>query len=76
MQFLNIDKFSNYKRFLNVTNALVLRVIKNLKKSLNREEKVVERYVTTEEYNKAEHLWLVFIQHDVTKVPNYKHKRI
>ena len=75
MQFLNIDKFSNYKRFLNVTNALVLRVINNLKKSLNREENVVERYVTTEEYNK-EHLWLVFIQHDVTKVPNYKHKKI
>ena len=28
--------------------------------------------VTTEEYSKAEHLWLVFIQHDVTKIANYK----
>ena len=56
LQFLNIDKFSNYKRLLNVT-ALVLRFITNLKKSLNREEKVEQRYVTTEEYSKAEHLW-------------------
>ena len=47
LQFLNLEKFSNYKRLLNVT-ALVLRFINNLKKSLNREEKVVQRYVTTE----------------------------
>ena len=39
---------------------------------MNREEKVVQRYVTTEEYGKAEHLWLMFIQHDVTKINNYK----
>ena len=71
LQFLNIDKLNNYKRLLNVT-ALVLRFINNLWKSLNQEEKVVQRYVTTEEYNKAEHLWLVFIQQDVTKINNYK----
>ena len=55
---------------LNVT--LAMRFINNLKKSLNQEEKVVQRYVTTEEYSKAEHLWLVFIQHDVTRIANYK----
>ena len=49
-----------------------MRFINNLKKSLNQEEKVVQRYVTTEEYSKAEHLWLVFIQHDVTRIANYK----
>ena len=52
LQFWNIDKFSNYKRLLNVT-ALVLRFINNLKISFNWEEKVVQRYVTTEEYSKA-----------------------
>ena len=66
LQFFNIDKFSNYKRLLNVT-ALVLRFTNNLQKSLNKEEKVVQRYVTTEEYSKAEHLRLVFTQQDVTK---------
>ena len=71
MQFLNIDKFSNYKHLLNVT-ALVLRFINKFKKSLNREEQVVQRYVTTEEYSKAEHLCLVFIQHDVMEISNYK----
>ena len=71
LQFLNIDKFSNYNRLLNIT-ALVLRFINNLQKSLNQEEKVVQRYVTTKEYSKAEHLWLVFIQQDVTKINNYK----
>ena len=55
LQFLNIDKFSNYKRLLNIT-ALVLRFINNLQKSLNQEEKVVQRSVTTKEYSKAEHL--------------------
>ena len=30
------------------------------------------KYITTEEYCKAEHLWLVFMQHDVTKIANYK----
>ena len=39
----------------NVT-AVVRRFINNLKSSLNREEKNVERYVTIEEYSKAEHL--------------------
>ena len=65
LQVLNIDKLSNHKRTLNVI-AFLLRFIKNLKKSLNREEEVVERYVTTEEYSKAEYLWVVFMQHDVT----------
>ena len=64
---MNIDKFSNYKRLLNVT-ALVLRFINNLKKSLNQEEKVVQKYLTTEEYSTEEHLWLVLVQHDA----NYK----
>ena len=54
-QFLNIDKFSNYKCLLNIT-ALVLRFINNLQKSLNQEEKVVQRSVTTKEYSKVEHL--------------------
>ena len=67
LQFLNIEKFRNCKCLLNVT-ALVPRFINNLKKRLNQEEKVVQRYVTTEEYSKAEHLWLVFIQHDVMKI--------
>ena len=67
LQFLNIDKFSNYKRLLNVI-TLVLRFFNNSNKSLNREENVAQRYATTEEYSKAEHLWLVFIQHDVTKI--------
>ena len=71
LQFLNIDKFSNYKRLLNIT-ALVLKFINNLQKSLNQEKKVVQRHVTTNEYSKAEHLWLVFIQQDVTKINNYK----
>ena len=53
MQFLNLDKFSNYKRLLNVT-ALVLRFINNLKSSLNREEKFVKRYVTTEDAAKQD----------------------
>ena len=52
--------------------ALVLRFINNLQKSLNQEEKVLQRYVTTKEYSKAEHLWLMFIQQDVTKINNYK----
>ena len=56
---------------LNIT-ALVLRFINNLQKSLNQEEKVKQRYVTTKEYSKAEPLWLVFIQQDVTKINNYK----
>ena len=56
---------------LNVT-TLFLIFINNLQKSLNQEEKLVQRSVTTEEYSKAEHLWLVFIQHDVTKITNYK----
>ena len=68
---MNTDKFSDYKRLLNIA-ALVLRFISNLQKSLNQEEKVVQRYVTTKEYSKAEHLWLVFIQQDVTKINNYK----
>ena len=71
LQFLNIDKFSNYNHLLNIT-ALVLRFTNNLQKSLNQEEKVLQRYVTTKEYSKAEHLWLVFIQQDVTKINNYK----
>ena len=50
---MDADKF-NYKRLLNVT-VLVLRFFYNLKKSLNQEEKVVQRYVTTEGYSKAEH---------------------
>ena len=50
----NIDKFSNYKRLLNVT-AIALRFINNLKKRLNREEKVEHRYGTTGEY-RPEHL--------------------
>ena len=52
LQFLNINKFSNYKRLLNMT-AIVLIFIKNLKKRLNREKK---GYVTAGEYSKAEHL--------------------
>ena len=68
---MNTDKFSDYKRLLNIA-ALVLRFISNLQKSLNQEEKVVQRYVTTKEYSKAEHLWLVFIQQDVTRINNYK----
>ena len=56
---------------LNVT-ALVLRIINNLQKSLSQEEKVVQRYLTTAEYSKAEHLWLVFMQKDVKKINNYK----
>ena len=28
--------------------------------------------MTTKEYSKVEHLWLVFIQQDVTKINNYK----
>ena len=56
---------------LNVT-ALFLRFINNLKESLNREEKIVERYVTIEECNKAGPLWLVFIQQDVTKINKYE----
>ena len=71
LQFLNIDKFSNYNRLLNIT-AFILRFTNNLQKSLNQEEKVVQRYVTTKEYSKAEHLWLVFIQQDVTRINNYK----
>ena len=71
LPFLNTDKFSDYKRLLNIA-ALVLRFISNLQKSLNQEEKVVQRYVTTKEYSKAEHLLLVFIQQDVTKINNYK----
>ena len=50
----NIDKFSNHKRLLNVT-AIALRFINNLKKRLNREEKVEHRYGTTGEY-RPEHL--------------------
>ena len=60
LQFLNIDKFRNYNRLLNVT-ALALRFINNLKKSLNQEEKIVQRYVTTEEYSKAECLFMVSV---------------
>lgn len=30
-------------------------------------------YVTTEECSKAQNLWFVFIQQDVTKTANYKH---
>ena len=71
LQFLNTDKFSDYKRLLNIA-ALVLRFINNLQKNLNQEEKVVQRYVTTKEYSKAEHLLLVFIQQDVTKINDYK----
>ena len=68
---MNIDKFSNYKCLLSAT-ALALRFFNNLKKSLNGEEIVVQRHVATEDYRKAEHLWLVFTQHDVTKITNYK----
>ena len=68
---MNTDKFSNHNRLLNIT-ALVLRFTNNLQKSLNQEEKVVQRYATTKEYSKAEHLWLVFIQQYVTKINNYK----
>ena len=50
----NIDKFSNRKRLLNVT-AIALRFFNNLKKRLNREEKVEHRYGTTGEY-RPEHL--------------------
>ena len=32
------------------------------KKSLSREEKFLQRYVTTEEHNKAKQFCLVFIQ--------------
>ena len=39
LQFLNLDKLSNRKDLLNVT-TIVLRFINNLKKRLNREEKL------------------------------------
>ena len=42
-QFVNIDKLNNCKHSLNLT-TLVLKFIKNLKKNLNREERVAERY--------------------------------
>ena len=56
---------------LSVTE-LALRFINNLKKSLNREEKVGQRHITIEEYSKAERLWLVLIQNEVTKITNHK----
>ena len=68
---MNLDRFSNYKHLLNMT-ALVLIFINNFKKRLNREEKIVRRYIATEEYSKAENLWLMFRQRDVTKINNYK----
>ena len=57
LQFINIDKFINYKRLLNVTE-LVLTFINNLKKRLNK-KKVVQKYVSNEEYSKTEHIWLL-----------------
>ena len=67
MQFFDVDKFSDCKCLLNLT-VLILRFINNLKNSLNQEEEVIRRYVTAEEYSKAEHLWLMFMQHGVTKI--------
>lgn len=57
LQFINIDKFINYKRLLNVTE-LVLTFINNLKKRLNK-KKVVQKHVSNEEYSKTEHIWLL-----------------
>lgn len=60
LQFINIDKFINYKRLLNVTE-LVLAFINNLKKRLNK-KKVVQKYVSNEEYSKTEHIWLLIVR--------------
>ena len=80
LELLNINKISNYnyKRLLNVNciSPETLRFIISLRKILNPEEKVARQYVTTKEYSKAEQLWLVFIQQDVTKIANYKQKKI
>ena len=69
LQFLDVDKF----RRLLIETVLVLRLINNLKNNLNQEEEeVIKRSVTAEEYSKVEHLWLMFVQYDVTKINNYK----
>ena len=56
---------------LNVA-VLVLILINNLITKVNREGKVVQRYVITEEYRKTEQLWLAFIQQNFPKIANYK----
>ena len=65
LSFINIDKFSNYYRLINVT-SYVLRFINNLKQK-KKEDQLLVNNVTADEFKKAEKLLVIFTQRDIVK---------
>ncbi|XP_057299540.1 uncharacterized protein LOC130630164 [Hydractinia symbiolongicarpus] len=71
LNFMNIARYSNYTRLLQVT-AVVLRFVGNLRKKRRKEELVLHTFVTKDEQLHAEKLWIKYAQKDIIQLSSYK----
>ena len=70
--FLQVEKFSDVTKLYRVT-AYVLRFIRKLKsKVCHAEEKFTTGFITSQEFNDAEILWMKEAQKDLKETENYK----
>ena len=68
---VDINKFTDLLKLFRVT-SMVLRFVKNLKRSVNKEKLHLVKYITVGEINEAKLLWIKANQHVLKKSSNYE----